>query len=155
MKFNPETDLLLERIVDVPRSEIWKAWTNPELLKEWFCPKPWKVTECKLDLRPGGEFYTKMQGPEGQEHPMTGCYLEIVPEKKLVFTDCLLADFKPSQNPFMTAMVVLEDHGKGTKYSAYAFHKDNAVLKQHQTMGFEQGWGIALDQMVEMIKKKL
>ena len=71
-------DLVLERVIDVPRELVWKAWTQPEHLKKWFTPVPWQTMECEIDLRPGGIFRTLMRGPEGQQFDNSGCYLEIV-----------------------------------------------------------------------------
>jgi uncharacterized protein YndB with AHSA1/START domain len=59
-------DLILERQVDIPRELIWQAWTQPQDLMPWFCPKPWAVTECEIDLRPGGQFRNVMTGPNGE-----------------------------------------------------------------------------------------
>lgn len=75
IKPNPELDLMLERVVDVPLERIWAAWTTPELLLPWFCPLPWKTVACEIDLRPGGRFHTVMKSPEGQTFPNDGCYL--------------------------------------------------------------------------------
>jgi uncharacterized protein YndB with AHSA1/START domain len=152
---DPKLDLVLERIVDVPRELVWRAWTEPEYLKPWFCPVPWKVTECEIDLRPGGVFKTIMQGPEGQVSPNVGTYLEIVPNERLVWTDALQPGFRPSENPFMTGIIMFEPHGEGTRYIAMARHKDEAVRAQHEEMGFHEGWGIALDQLVAMVKAGL
>ena len=150
--FNPELDLVLERVVDVPRALVWKAWTEPEHLKKWFCPAPWSVSECELDLRPGGIFRTIMRSPEGQEFPNLGCYLEVVPMERLVFTDALLPGFRPAENPFFTGMVSLKDEGEGTRYVATAIHRDPASRKKHEEMGFHQGWSAALDQLVALVK---
>jgi uncharacterized protein YndB with AHSA1/START domain len=152
--FNVDTDLKLERILDVPPHLVFKAWTTPEHVKRWFVPKPWTVTHCEIDLRLGGGFITTMQSPEGQEFPNSGCYLEIVPDQKLVFTDTLLPGFRPSPNPFFTAMLLLEPHGTGCKYTAYAIHKDSEGRDKHAQMGFHEGWGTVVDQMVEEIKKE-
>lgn len=96
---DPKLDLLLERIVDVPRELIWKVWTTPEHLKPWFCPSPWKTIDCEIDLRPGGIFRTTMQSPEGQDFPNVGCYLEVIPNEKLSWTDALQPGFRPSPDP--------------------------------------------------------
>lgn len=151
-EFNPELDLIFEREVDVPRELLWKAWTEPEHLMKWFCPRPWMTTECEIDLRPGGKFYTKMCGPEGQEHAGSGCYLEVIENEKLVWTDALGPGYRPAEKPFFTAMVVMEPSGKGTKYAAYAIHADEAGRKQHEDMGFRDGWGTAWEQLVELVK---
>ncbi len=152
--FNPETDLILERVVPVAPELVWAAWTQPEQLKKWFAPRPWTTVECQIDLRVGGLCSTTMRSPEGQDFPNTGCYLEIIPNQKLVFTDALGADFRPSDKPFFTATILLEAHGAGTKYSAIARHKDQATRQQHDEMGFYVGWGICLDQLVEMVTQE-
>ena len=151
-EFDPKRDLVFERSVDVPRELVWKAWTEPEHLMKWFCPRPWRTTECEIDLRPGGKFYTKMCGPEGEEFGNAGCYLEVVENEKLVFTDALGPGYRPSEKPFFTAIVLMEPNGKGTKYTAYAIHGDEAGRKQHEEMGFHEGWGKAWEQLVELVK---
>jgi uncharacterized protein YndB with AHSA1/START domain len=149
---DPRLDLVLERVIDVPPRLVWAAWTKPELLKQWFCPKPWQVTDCRLDLRPGGEFYTLMQGPEGEQMPMTGCILEVIPLEKLVLTDALQGGYRPNAKGFFTATVRLVPEGAGTRYIATAIHKDEADRAQHEAMGFHQGWGTALDQLAALAK---
>lgn len=154
-QFNPRLDLRLERVVTLSRAEIWKAWTTPEVLKKWFCPAPWRVSECEIDLRPGGLFKTVMISPEGQELPTTGCYLEIIENEKLVWTDALGPGYRPSEKSFFTGVLLLEDNpGGGTKYTAYGLHKNAADRLQHEQMGFEKGWSTALDQLVQTVKSK-
>lgn len=171
MEINPsnsldtQRDLYFERIVDVPKELIWRAWTEPALLKQWFCPQPWKTTECEIDLRPGGSFYTVMQSPEGSSFPNTGCYLEIIPNRKLVWTNALLPGYRPSlatstcgsdDAEFMfTAIIELADHagGSSTQYTATVIHADEAGCQKHAAMGFEEGWSAALGQLVDMVKK--
>lgn len=151
-KLDPKLDLVLERVVDVPPALVWEAWTKPEHLRHWFTPKPWTVAHCEVDLRPGGTFRTVMRGPNGEEHDVAGCYLEIVPQKRLIWTDALLPGYRPSANPFFTAIVELEPSGKGTRYTATAIHRDEDGRKKHEEMGFHQGWGTVLDQLVEYAK---
>jgi uncharacterized protein YndB with AHSA1/START domain len=154
---NPAFDLVLERIVDVKPALVWRAWTEPKHLMPWFCPKPWSVSECEIDLRPGGRFHTVMRSPEGQPFPNTGCYLEVVPQQRLTWTSALLPGFRPITGgghlPFtMTAFITLAAHGAGTKYTAVVVHSDEAARKQHEAMGFADGWGTALDQLVAHAK---
>lgn len=149
---DPTLDLVLEREIDVPRELVWKVWTQPEHVKKWFAPAPMTVSECEIDLQPGGVFYTVMQTLEGQAFPNTGCYLEIVPNEKLVFTNALAPGYRPSEQPFFTAIVTLEPTAKGTKYTAVAKHKDQAGRQQHDDMGFHEGWGMCLDQLVDVSK---
>jgi uncharacterized protein YndB with AHSA1/START domain len=156
---DPKLDLVLERVVDVPPDLVWEAWTTPKHLVHWFVPKPWTTTACDLDLRPGGHFRTVMRSPEGQEFPNVGCYLEIVPRKRLVWTDALQPGFRPALAAtsclpnFMTAIIELEPHGRnGTRYTATALHGDAEGRKKHEEMGFHEGWGTCLDQLVAYVK---
>lgn len=157
-KFDPKLDLMLERIIDVPRELVWKVWTTPELLKKWFCPRPWKTIECEIDLRRGGIFRTVMSSPEGHEFPNLGCYLEVVENEKLIWTSALIPDFRPAAKPisgadmFLTAIISLEPHGKGTKYTAIVLHKNAEDREAHERMGFHEGWSKALDQLIELSK---
>jgi len=163
-QLNPELDLMLERVVDVPRELLWQAWTTPELLMPWFCPLPWLTVDCEIDLRPGGRFHTVMQSPEGQKFPNDGCFLEIIKYEKLVWTNALQPGFRPAKQPeaspgheceefLMTATIALEPHGNGTKYTALVQHANKEDRIKHEKMGFNEGWGTCLDQLVAMIKK--
>jgi uncharacterized protein YndB with AHSA1/START domain len=152
-KLDGELDLVLTRVVKVPRRLMWKAWTEPEHLKKWFTPAPWRTVDCELDLRPGGVFRSVMRSPEGQDFNNIGCFLEVVKHEKLVFTDTLLPGYRPAPKPFFTAIVTFEEHDGGTRYTARALHKDGADRQRHADMGFEQGWGKAFDQLIEVTKE--
>jgi uncharacterized protein YndB with AHSA1/START domain len=158
---DPQLDLFFERIVDVSPELIWAAWTTPEHLKQWFTPAPWKTVDCEIDLRPGGLFRTVMLSPEGQEFPNIGCYLEIIPNQKLIWTNALEPGYRPVDQlemntkadfPF-TAVVSFEPHDIGTKYTALAIHMNEKDRQKHEDMGFQDGWGKALDQLIEHMKK--
>lgn len=150
---DPQLDLVLERVVDVPRDLVWKAWTEPEHVMRWFTPAPWTVTECEIDLRPGGIFRTMMRSPEGAEHPNIGCFLEVAPNERLVFTDALQPGYRPAAEPFMTAIVTMEAVGENqTRYTAMALHRNEETRRRHEEMGFHDGWGKALDQLVAHVK---
>lgn len=154
-KPDPKLDLVLDRTLDVSPELIWTAWTNPEHVRQWFVPKPWTIVDCEIDLRPGGVFRTVMRSPEGQEFPNIGCLLEVVPNQRLIMTDTLGPGYRPSENPFFTAILTLEPQASGTRYTAIAIHRDEAGRKKHEEMGFHEGWGTVADQMVEFIKSKL
>ena len=157
VKPDPRLDLLLERVVDVPPELVWAAWTVPEHVKKWFTPAPWTTVDCEIDLRPGGIFRFVMRSPEGQEFPNVGCYLEVVKNEKLVWTVALrLAIVRRASGPTLlsfTAIIALEPRGSGTKYTALAMHRDEEGRKRHEEMGFHDGWGKCLDQLVAYAKK--
>lgn len=156
---NPELDLLLERTVDVSPDLVWQAWTNPEYLVKWFTPAPYSTVKAELDVRPGGLFHTTMRSPDGEEYPSDGCYLEVVEGERLTFTSAFGPGFRPvvpsngAGDLAFTAVITIESDGSGgTKYSALAMHASPEACKQHEEMGFHEGWGAAFDQLVEWAK---
>jgi uncharacterized protein YndB with AHSA1/START domain len=155
---DPQLDLAFERIVDIPPELVWAAWTTPEHVKHWFTPAPWQTVDCDINLCPGGMFRTVMRSPEGQEFPNIGCYLEIIPGERLVWTNALEPGYRPTSSTkddsfSFTAILALEPHDHGTKYTALVMHGDESSCKKHQEMGFYEGWGKALDQLVAYMKK--
>ena len=148
-RINPALDLILERVVPVRPELVWRAWTEPKHLMKWFTPSPWSTVACEIDARPGGIFSTTMKSPEGKVMPATiGCYLEVLAERKLTWTDALGPGYRPNAKPFLTACILLEPDGQGTRYTAIAMHYDEATRKKHEEMGFHHGWSTALDQLV-------
>ncbi len=152
-QFDPKRDLVLERVIDVPRELVWRAWTRPEDVKKWFAPAPWTTVDCEIDLRPGGILRFVMRSPDGQLFPNVGCYLDIVENERLVWTDALGPGYRPSETPFFTAVITLEPQATGTKYTALAMHKDEQDRLKHEEMGFYIGWGQCLDQLVALAKR--
>ncbi|MBI3368989.1 MAG: SRPBCC family protein [Burkholderiales bacterium] len=131
-----------------PRATLWRAWTEPELLKQWWCPKPWTTELRAFDLRPGGGFHTFLQGPDGGTSDNPGCFVQIVPQSRIVFTSCLVADWRPGA-PWMafTAVIDLSDERDGTRYVATVMHLDKATRDKHDEMGFFDGWGTCIGQL--------
>ncbi|MBW7837585.1 MAG: SRPBCC family protein [Sphingomonadales bacterium] len=147
MNLDPETDLSFTRVLKAPRAVLWECWTRPEHLMHFFVPKPHKVTSCDIDLRVGGRFNTTFD-VEGNEMTNKGVYLEVIDQQKLVFTDAYTEGWKPAPEPFMTAILLLEDaEGGGTKYTAIARHRNSGSRKTHEEMGFYDGWGTVADQL--------
>lgn len=156
---DPVLDLHFERAVPVSPEKVWAAWTQPELMVQWFTPAPWKTVFCDVDLRPGGRFNVTMESPEGEQFPNNNsCILQAIPNCLFVFTSVMGEDFRPKSPsngaedlPF-TARIALEPTADGgTLYSATAMHADAEGSKRHAEMGFEPGWGAALDQLVALM----
>ncbi|MCJ7872478.1 SRPBCC family protein [Phaeobacter sp. J2-8] len=148
MILDPDTDLTFTRTLPVPVALIWECWTTPEHIKHFFVPRPHKVTGCEIDLRVGGRFNTRFE-VEGNEMANTGVFLEIVPERRLVFTDGYSEGWKPAPDPFMTAILDLEASSDGgTIYTATARHRNPEKARVHESMGFYDGWGTVVDQLV-------
>ncbi len=146
-------DLVLERTLQAPRMAVWRCWTEPALMEQWFCPKPWRVTDVKTDLRPGGESCMTMRGPNGEAIPNNGVYLQVHVGQRLVFTDAFTSAWQPSGKAFMVGEITLADApGGGTLYTAVARHWNAQDRAEHEKMGFHQGWGIAADQLEALAK---
>lgn len=149
---NPsDRELILTRIINAPREKLFRAWTEAELLKQWFAPKPWTTPKAELDVRSGGASLVVMRGPDGKDMPCPGVYLEVVPNAKLVFTDAYTEAWQPSAHPFMTVELTFEDAGDGkTKYTARVLHWTVADREKHEQMGFHGGWGLCADQLAAL-----
>jgi len=143
--------LVLTRVLRAPREKVFRAWTEPELMKRWFCPPPWSVSRAEVDLRPGGTSLIVMRGPDGTEMPCPGVYLEVVKNEKLVFTDAFVRAWEPSNRAFMVGTILLEDAGPGkTTYTAKVQHWTVASRDEHEKMGFYEGWGKCAEQLEEV-----
>jgi uncharacterized protein YndB with AHSA1/START domain len=156
MAFN----LVLERATSLPPETLWRGWTDHETLKGWFCPRPWQVVDCVIDLRPGGEFSTTMQGPDGETHAGTGCFLVVEAPHRLVWTSALHPDWRPAppvtEGGFaMTAITeYIPEPDGGTLYRATVLHSSAEDLAAHEAMGFHAGWSAAFDQLVELMSSQ-
>ena len=152
---NPTLDFVLERFIDAPRHLVWEALTKPEHLKEWYMPKPWgSVSDCELDVRPGGIFSIDIALPEGRVVPNVGCFLEVIPLERLVWTSMLFPGYRPAvfDDVPITAIVTIETVGSGTRYVFTALHRDEADFEKNKESGWRQGTEIALDQFVAHVK---
>lgn len=147
-----ERELALTRRLAAPVAAVWRCWTEPALLVQWFTPAPWRTVAAEVDLRPGGRFATTMRSPEGEDMPNEGVFLEVIPERRLVFTDAYRAGWLPVENPFFTALLDLAPDGEGTLYAARARHWTEEARKRHEEMGFHPGWNAAADQLEALAK---
>ena len=150
---NSDRELVLTRLIDAPRAKLYQAWTDPELLKQWFAPLPYTTPVVETEVRPGGATLIVMRGPDGTEFPNRGVYLEVVENQRLVFTDAYTKAWAPSAKPFMTVTVTFEDEGGKTRYTARVQHWTVADREAHEQMGFHQGWGQCADQLAALAAK--
>lgn len=146
-------ELLLTRLIDAPREKLFRAWTDPALIVQWFTPAPWKTLRAEVDLRPGGSSLIVMQNPEGQEFPSPGVYLEVVKNEKLVFTDAYTRAWEPAEKPFMTGILTFADEDGKTRYTARVRHWRREDYDAHLGMGFHEGWGKATDQLEALVAR--
>lgn len=147
-----DRELVLSRLIDAPREKVYRAWTEADILKQWFAPKPWTTARAELDVRPGGNSFVVMRDPDGNEYPNQGVYLEVVPNERLVFTDAYTTAWQPSEKPFFTAVLTFADEGGKTRYVARALHWTVEDKETHEKMGFHEGWGQCADQLEAVAK---
>jgi uncharacterized protein YndB with AHSA1/START domain len=149
-----EHELSIERTLDAPVSAVWKAWTHH--LEEWWAPRPWTTKIVEQDLRPGGKSVLDMRGPDGEGGPMEGIFLEVTPERRIVFTNAMDGDWNP-KNPYPMMIIgyfEFTDLGDGrTGYRAGARHWTAEAVEQHRAMGFEEGWGLCAEQLGEVAQR--
>lgn len=144
-------DLVLTRLIDASPDKLFRAWTEPALLKRWFAPLPYTTPVAELDVRPGGSSLIVMLSPEGQEIPCPGIYLEVVRDRKIVATDAFTAAWEPSEKPFMTLVLTFDEEEGKTRYTARVRHWSVADREAHEQMGFHAGWGQCADQLAALV----
>ena len=143
-------ELVLTRLIAVPRAKLFRCWTEPALIVQWFTPPPWKTVAAEIDARAGGSSLITMQGPDGTLVPNAGIYLEVVQNERIVFTDAYTSAWVPSAKPFFTAILTFEDEAGQTRYTARARHWTAEDCAAHEQMGFHAGWGVATDQLAAL-----
>ena len=153
--FNPKLDFTIERFIDAPTHLVWEALTMPEHLQEWYMPREWgRVARAEMDVRPGGIFSIDIATGDGQEFPNLGCFLEVVPEQRLVWTSMLFPGYRPAvfDDIPITAVVTMEKVGAGTRYFFTALHRNEEDFVKNRDSGFKQGTEIAIDQLVQLVE---
>jgi uncharacterized protein YndB with AHSA1/START domain len=148
-----DRELVLTRLIDAPREKLFRAWTDAEILKQWFAPLPYTTPVAELDVRPGGANLIVMRGPDGNDMPNRGVYLEVIKNEKLVFTDAYTKAWEPAEKPFMTVILTFEEEGGKTRYTARVRHWTVADREAHEKMGFHAGWGQCADQLAALVAK--
>lgn len=144
----PGHEMSLTRLLDAPADKLYRCWTTPALIKQWFAPRPYTTPIAEVELKVGGRNNIVMRSPEGQDIPCPGTYLELIPNRRIVFTDAFTGDWNPREGaPFMVAIVTFEPEGDKTRYTATVRHWTEDDRARHEQMGFHKGWGICADQL--------
>ena len=149
----PEPDLTVSRIIKASRSAVWSAWADPASFEQWWFRPPEVCRVRDMDLRPGGSSRTEISqdGAEFTPH-IAGCFLAVDELERIVFTDALVAGWRPAETGFMTAVITMRDHPDGTEYIATAMHGTIADRNQHEQLGFHDGWGTVIRQLADLVE---
>lgn len=155
MTLDPERDLEISRIIKAPRSAVWSAWTQPESFAKWWVPSPEVCRVVSLDVRPGGAMVTEIAPEPGAEFGphMSACYLEVVEGRRIVFTNALVGGWRPAEQPFITAIITMDDHDLGTAYRSVVMHKNPEDRQTHSDLGFYDGWGTVAAQLAALVER--
>ncbi len=151
--FDPERDLTIERFIRASRTAVWNAWTEPRQFEQWWVPAPAKCRAVRFEPVAGGALVTEISedGKPFAPH-MNACFLLVEPQHRLIFTDALLAGFRPAPNSFITAEIALDEVNGGTQYTARVMHSDRATRDKHAELGFYDGWGTVIEQLAKFVE---
>ena len=151
--FDPQRDLEIARVIKAPRERVWEAWARPDLFARWWVPAPAQCRVVEMDFRPGGALVTEMSENGGAFGPhMQACYLDIQPNRQLVFTTALIGNWRPAADPFITAIITLDEDIEGTAYRAHVMHKSPDDRDMHSELGFTDGWGSVAAQLARLVE---
>jgi uncharacterized protein YndB with AHSA1/START domain len=153
---NPDLDLTLQRVIRAPRKVVWRAWTDPSQLAQWWLPAPTVARVDRLEVRPGGALVTRMSddGVEFVPH-MDASFLVVEEFERLAFTNAIDSQWRPTRpDPIaMVAEILLADHPAGTDYRVVVRHGDPAARARHEELGFLDGWGSVTGQLAALVEK--
>jgi len=150
----PDLDLTITRIIAAPRSAVWNAWTDSASFEQWWVPAPALCRVVDMELAPGGSFRTEISEGGGDFGPhITGCFLAVDELERIVFTNSLVAGWRPAESPFMTAVIMFADHPDGTEYVSHVMHRNAADRALHEELGFYDGWGTVIGQLAGFVEK--
>ncbi len=150
---NPELDLTLSRVIKAPRAAVWRAWTEPASLEQWWLPAPAQCRVERLDVTPGGAFVTQMSEDGSSFGPhMDACFLAVDELERIVFTNVVDSSLRPADPApvAMTAEITLHDHPDGTDYRVVVRHADPTSRARHEELGFADGWGAVTAQLAAL-----
>ncbi len=140
-------ELCVTRYIAAPPERVWQIMTERQA--EWWCPRPWTVEIVEQQWRAGGRTAMVMRGPEGEEIPQEGIFLEVTPLERFVTTDALDSNWQPRE-AFMVGIWEIAPERAGTRYRACARHWTAEAMRQHEEMGFREGWRICAEQLAAL-----
>ena len=146
-----ERELVITRIIDAPRDLVFKAWTDPKRVAQWWGPRYFTNPVCELDARPGGAILIHMRGPDGVIYPMKGTFQEIMEPEKLVFTASALEE--EEGNPLLESLTIVTfaEHEGKTKLTLHVVVTRAEPGAEGALAGMEEGWSQSLDKLTELL----
>jgi uncharacterized protein YndB with AHSA1/START domain len=149
-----ERDYAFTRFIDAPRERVFKAWTDPKDLAQWWGPKGFTNPVCELDARPGGAIRIDMRGPDGGVYPVKGIVHEISEPARIVFTSSAFEDEQGEARLQVLNTVVLIGHMGRTRVSVTANVVKAAPSVSDAVAGMEEGWDQSLDRLAGLLEER-
>jgi uncharacterized protein YndB with AHSA1/START domain len=149
---SPQRTLVIERVFDAPRDMVFKAWTDPERVAQWWGPHGFTNPVCEMDVRPGGALRIVMRAPDGAEYPMEGVFREIVEPERLVFTNIAVDQKGRSLIKGHTTVTFVEHRGK-TKLTLQTSATGLVAIAVAMLEGMEAGWNGSLDRLARYLAR--
>jgi len=159
-------DFVISRVLDAPRELVWKCFTDPKHMNQWWGPKGATVTVSKMALRPGGTFHYRMETVDGTEIWGKMLYREITPRDRIVFINSFSDEaggtthhpMAPTWPLEMLTTFTFEDQPGGKTRFTVRWSPHNATDEEIKTFdagrdSMRQGWGGTLDKLEEYVKK--
>jgi len=145
-----DRELTITRSFDAPARLLFEAWSTPEHMKKWFGPVGYPVTMCEIDFRKGGRWRAAMTGPTGQQQtPFGGEYLEIVPDRRIVFSNGF--ELPGAEKMIMT--VTFDERDGRTLLTIHTLFASLAQKATHVGAGMAEGIGSGLDQLGDLVAR--
>jgi uncharacterized protein YndB with AHSA1/START domain len=146
------------REFDAPVALVWKAWSEPELLDQWWAPKPWKANTIEMSFKTGGAWRYYMEGPDGSRHYCRADYESVVPNKSFTGLDAFTDEKGNISNdmPRMKWNTAFAESGKKTKVEIVVSFDSLEDLEKIVEMGFKEGFAMAhgnLDELLASLQK--
>jgi uncharacterized protein YndB with AHSA1/START domain len=145
-------ELVLKRVLDAPRELVWKVWTDPAHLAQWWGPKGFTNPRCEWDARPGGAIHIDMRAPDGVVYPMSGVFKEVVEPERLVFVSSALDENGKSMFDVLNTMTLTEERGK-TALTLQARVISVTERAPQYLKGMEMGWNMSFDRLAEYLAR--
>jgi uncharacterized protein YndB with AHSA1/START domain len=159
--------VVITRVFAAPRALVWKAWTDPKHMAEWWGPNCFTNPVCDIDVRPGGSWRIVLRSPDGIDYPLKGVYREVVAPQRLVMSmdlsehpdawhDLVTPDRdrskgRPALNPLCA--VTFEDEGGKTKLTIAMSFESAGFRDSFVRIGMEQGWSQSLDRLKALLAR--
>jgi uncharacterized protein YndB with AHSA1/START domain len=149
-KLTAERSVTITRVIAAPREKVFKAWTDPKLLAQWWGPHHFDNPRCEIDARPGGKIHIDMRGPDGTIYPMTGIVQEVKAPERLVFI-AFAEDL--DGNPHLESLteVTFEDLGRKTKVTVVGRAKGFTAAAPQMLGGMEAGWTQSIEKLDALV----